>query len=259
MHCNELWSVKKFQNKLELDKYLAANCYILTANSSRFISCRFCLAENPNESTHMVQAYLICQKCAKKQNETDETFCTKTNICFVLKRYELLTNHSEVSIDSSDSANSPINIDLFDSNIIFGNLRDIKDRYYQTKELFTWNVKNIFPNQSSLFTERYILKINDKWFEFQNGKEKHIFKVEEENFNEIKLLRDDFKLFRLDSNCFFNITENKRECEGKWIIDLNSKVNFNSDLKNQIEIFFRFHVFLVQENLIEWSLTVIFI
>lgn len=203
MGSNSLWNFKKFQNKIELDQYLASNFYTLTGDFYKSI-CRFCMAENPNESDHMIEAYLKCEKCMNSTAEKSENFCTKTNICCHLDKYELLTKHKDFSDNPND-----INTTIY----------NVKDQYFQTKEFFVWKVKSVFPNQIFLFNERYILKINHKWFEFHNGKEKHSFQVESESPNELKLLRDDKKLFRVGLNCLFNITDNCQECEGEWIKD----------------------------------------
>lgn len=226
MESNVLWNFKKFQNKLVLDQYLASNNYALTGEFSKSI-CRFCLAENPNESEHMIEAYLKCEKCMKNETLNSEKYCSKTNICCYLDKYELLTKHQNFETNNcNDSYNCAFSHDV-NANNITNIFYSIKNEYFQSKEFFVWKVKSVFPNQIFLFNERYILNINDKWFEFHNGKEKHTFQVEFESPNELKLLRDDKKLFRVDLNCLYNITDNCHECEGEWVFDSNKKVHLN--------------------------------
>lgn len=228
---NEIWNLKKFNTKEDLEKFINDQGYRYRSNeeNTEKQSCRFCLAINPNSHKHMIQVYLYCSNC-KKSNIT----CSKTNICEKLKKYEILTKHIDLNVNEwiifdrntilPENGKNDDEI-IFDKFINLNISSKIRNDYYNRSNYYLWIVQDVFPNQTNLYKEIYIIKIDDKWKEFSNGVEKHSFKIIADLDDEIILKRDDDSIFKLKSKEFFNSKKNKVKYEGEWIFDKNFQVN----------------------------------
>ncbi|RNA27525.1 hypothetical protein BpHYR1_046658 [Brachionus plicatilis] len=244
---SQFWSTKK-----ELEDYIKLKNYKYRSSEEKTERqrCRFCLAINPNSSQHMIQVYLNCVDCVKSNYN-----CSKTNICEIQKKFEILTKHKELSPDEwLIFDNDSIETSILQSDIIFENRKPesnsfddeltnrflsmninnkIQNEYYQSGKFYVWSVQEVFPSQKYLFKEVYIIKIRNIWIEFRNGQNLHNFKHVTDNSDEIILRREDGTIYKLNSNVFFNCEEDEIVYQGEWIHNAN-KQNPCIECSNQI-------------------------
>lgn len=234
---SEQWSVKSFKTKKDLEDYIKLQGFKFRSSEEKTDRqrCRFCLALNPNSSQHMIQVYLNCKECLKKNKN-----CLKTNICEIQKKYELLNKHKDLCPKEWNVFDNDIQDDVIETKTddfafcdqlsdIFLKMNisnKIENEYNNGGSFYVWVVKDVLPNQRYLFKEVFLIKIKNVWIEFRNGRQKHKFKCELTNSEGIILHRDDDVIFELNSKQLFNCDENSVEYEGEWIFDPKKQVKF---------------------------------